>query len=117
MNNRKEEEQPPLFDSGLIVATPGALKALEEAKQQPGEILARHLHGDWGDLEDEDKKENELSVAHGFRILSAYRLTTGVKVWLITEADRSATTIKKLISWHLLLIVKRIHCAHIIYAC
>jgi len=49
--------------------------------------------GDWGDLEDEDKKENELFVKEGLRILSAYNLETGVKVWVITEWDRSVTTI------------------------
>ena len=48
--------------------------------------------GDWGDVPDEDKEENNLSVYKGFRILSSYRLQTGVKVWVITEADRSATT-------------------------
>ena len=50
------------------------------------------MTGDWGDLEDEDKKENELSVKEGFRILSAYKLETDVKVWVITEWDRSVTT-------------------------
>ena len=51
------------------------------------------MAGDWGYLDDEDKKENELSVKEGFRILSAYKLETGVKVWVITEWDRSVTTI------------------------
>ena len=59
----------------------------------PFELLHRHVTGDWGDLEDEDKKENELSVKEGFRILSAYSLETDVKVWIITEWDRSVTTI------------------------
>jgi hypothetical protein len=49
--------------------------------------------GDWGDLEDEDKKENNFSVELGFRILSVYELETGGKVWVITEYDRSVTTI------------------------
>jgi hypothetical protein len=57
------------------------------------EFLARHVTGDWGDLGDEDKEENELSVEQGFRILSAYKLQGGGKVWVITETDRSATTI------------------------
>jgi hypothetical protein len=56
-------------------------------------FLSRHLLGDWGDLGEEDKKENEFSVLNNFRILSAYTLTTSVKIWIITEADRSATTI------------------------
>ena len=83
----------PLFDLGQVVATPGALQALGEARQGPVEFLARHVTGDWGVVCEEDKAENELSVREGFRILSAYRLRTGVKVWVITEADRSATTL------------------------
>lgn len=66
---------------------------MEEAGQDPAELLSRHVTGDWGEVPDEDKKENELSVEKGFRILSSYELATGEKVWLITEADRSATTI------------------------
>jgi hypothetical protein len=81
------------FVLGQLVATPGALHALEEAGQSPMEFLARHQMGDWGDLGDEDKKENEFSVSRQLRILSAYNLTTGVKIWVITEADRSVTTI------------------------
>jgi hypothetical protein len=81
------------FSLGQIVATPGALDALSQAKQDPLALLARHQAGDWGELSAEDKRENELSLRQGFRILSAYTLTTGVKVWLITEADRSSTTI------------------------
>jgi hypothetical protein len=56
------------------------------------EFLSRHVRGDWGDLSEEDRRENDLSVRQGFRILSAYNLRTGVKIWIITEADRSATT-------------------------
>jgi len=82
-----------LFKLGQIMATPGALKALEEAGQTPWEFLARHQAGDWGDLGEEDRRENELSVREGFRILSAYHTKRGVKLWVITEADRSATTI------------------------
>lgn len=82
----------PLFDLGQIVATPGALAALEEAGVQPLALLARHVNGDWGELDDHDKAENEYSVKHGLRILSAYPLPTGERIWIITEADRSATT-------------------------
>ena len=89
----RENEPKPLFNLGQIVGTPGALIAMEEAKLPPVELLLRHVTGDWGDLDDEDKKENELSVREGFRILSAYKLETGVKVWVITEWDRSVTTI------------------------
>jgi hypothetical protein len=78
---------------GQTLATPGALEALEQAGQDPAELLVRHQGGDWGDLDAEDKQENELSLKQGFRLLSAYHLSTGVKVWVITESDRSATTI------------------------
>ena len=78
---------------GHVVATPGALEALQEAGQGALEFIRRHVTGDWGDLSAEDKAENELSVREGFRILSAYTLKSGVKIWLISEADRSATTI------------------------
>ena len=82
-----------LFELGRIVATPGALRALEAAEQLPAEFLDRHVTGDWGDLDDEDKQENEFSIQNGFRILSAYTTSAGDKIWIITEADRSATTL------------------------
>jgi hypothetical protein len=81
------------FALGQILATPGALKALEESSQSPAEFLARHASADWGEVDAEDAKENELSVEQGFRILSAYRTSKGVRLWIITEADRSATTV------------------------
>jgi len=81
------------FDLGQLLATPGALRALEEAEQDPLGFLIRHVTGDWGDLDEEDKAENELSLRQGLRLLSAYHLSTGVKIWVITERDRSATTI------------------------
>lgn len=78
---------------GQIVATPGALAALGESGEQPSEFLSRHEAGDWGDLCIEDRMENEFSVAHGFRILSSYSLRNGTVIWIITEADRSATAL------------------------
>jgi hypothetical protein len=81
------------FPLGRVVATPGALRALEEANQNPFEFLARHQAGDWGELCEQDKRENEFSVVNGFRILSAYRTRNNTKIWVITEADRSATTL------------------------
>jgi hypothetical protein len=81
------------FFMGRVVATPGALKALEEANQNPLEFLERHQAGDWGELCEEDIRENEFSVLNGFRILSAYRTRNDVKIWVITEADRSVTTL------------------------
>ena len=82
-----------LFSLGQTVATPGALQALEEIGQSAGEFLVRHARGDWGCLCDEDKQTNDEAVADDLRILSAYRLNDGTKIWIITEADRSSTTI------------------------
>ena len=93
VEEREQDNNPePLFSLGQVVATPGALQALQDAEQNPAELLRRHVSGDWGDLGEEDKEENELSVEKGYRIFSAYELTAGVKIWLITESDRSATT-------------------------
>jgi hypothetical protein len=57
----------------------------------PASLLARHLAGDWGELDPEDVRENEFSLTNGFRLLSAYRLSNGTKIWIITEADGSST--------------------------
>ena len=81
------------FNLGQLVATPGALAALEQAGQDANDFVLRHASGDWGDLSDDDRKENEFSLLHEFRLLSAYTLRNGVKLWVITEADRSATTV------------------------
>ena len=95
MQARKAHEQVPAtkFELGQLVATPGALAALEESGESPGAFLTRHAAGDWGDLSEEDRKENEFSSAHGFRLLSSYCLRNGTKLWIISEADRSATTL------------------------
>jgi hypothetical protein len=79
----------PLFPLGQIVATPGALGL--GVNFYP--YLHRHRCGDWGELGNEDKAENDFSVAHDLRILSAYHTPDGVKFWIITEADRSVTTV------------------------
>jgi hypothetical protein len=81
------------FPLGRIVATPGALAALEEAGESPGIFIKRHVTGDWGEVDQEDRRENECSVEHGFRLLSSYALSNGTKLWIITEADRSSTTL------------------------
>ena len=84
----------PLFPAGQIVATPGALALLGQANKTPLEFLSRHLRGDWGDvLCQDDKTENELSLKQGFRLLSSYKVTETEKLWIITEADRSVTTL------------------------
>jgi len=78
------------LEPGRIVATPGALEVLEDAGVEPHELLRRHLSGDWGELDAHDRRENERSLKHGFRVLSSYPVG-GQKVWVITEADRSST--------------------------
>jgi hypothetical protein len=89
----QETTKATLFPLGQIVATPGAIAALEKAGQQPQEFLSRHVCGQWGDLCEEDRRENQFSLERGFRILSSYRTNAGEKIWLITESDRSVTTI------------------------
>jgi hypothetical protein len=79
------------FEPGRVVATPGALSALEKAEQLPAQFLDRHVNGDWGDVSEQDKQENEISIEQGFRILSAYTTSAGDRIWILTEADRSAT--------------------------
>jgi hypothetical protein len=74
------------LDLGQLVATPGALAALEAARQQPGEFINRHLRGDWGDLDDEDRRLNDEALIDGGRILSSYTTRKGEKLWVITEA-------------------------------
>lgn len=80
------------FNPGQVVATPGALAALEASGDSLLSYLQRHLSGDWGDVAPEDARdENELSLKNDWRLLSAYTLKSGTKIWVITEADRSST--------------------------
>ena len=81
------------FALGRIVATPGALEALEESGETPLDFIKRHVAGDWGEVNAEDREANEQALMHGARLLSAYRTTLNQRLWVITEADRSATTI------------------------
>lgn len=81
------------FSLGRVLATPGALDALATAGVMHTALIFRHVTGDWGDLGEEDKQANEKALRDGSRIFSRYSLLTGVRIWLITEADRSATTI------------------------
>lgn len=82
------------FHFGQLVATPGALAAFNEAKDSLAIYLRRHLAGDWGEVDAEDKATNDRALVEGTRLLSAYTLKDGkTKIWIITEADRSATTI------------------------
>ena len=79
------------FALGRTVITRAALAQLTPA--DVALALSRHARGDWGDVSEEDRRKNELSVREGFRILSVYNSANGRKFWVITEADRSATTI------------------------
>ncbi|MCB5195689.1 hypothetical protein [Deefgea salmonis] len=81
------------FSLGQTVATPSALTALDQAAVNALTLLLRHQTGDWGNLPAEDWQSNEDAVKHGWRILSNYPLTTGERIWIITEADRSSTTL------------------------
>jgi len=81
------------FPLGQVVSTPGALEAMANAGQEGSQLLGRHRSGDWGDVCDSDKQANDRALEAGARILSAYTLTTGTKLWIITEADRSSTCI------------------------
>ena len=89
----------PKFSLGRIVATPAAVEALRESGQSPFEFVARHSSGDWGgDTCPEDAIANEQSLIDGSRLLSVYRTSKGVKLWIITEAaddrgNRSCSTI------------------------
>jgi hypothetical protein len=82
-----------LFPLGRILATPGALDALERRGLKPDPFLARHVSGDWGDLCEEDRQTNNKALLLGYRILSAYPLDETEKLWIITESDRSTTTL------------------------
>jgi hypothetical protein len=82
-----------LFPLGQALLTPGATEALEAAGQPASEFLSRHEQGDWGEVDDFDQKENGLSIYSRCRILSVFHTSKGVKIWVITESDRSATTL------------------------
>jgi hypothetical protein len=83
----------PRLHLGRIVATPGAIEALAKANQDPLQFIIRHIRGDWGEIDPDDVRENEFSLTHRLHLLSAYTTAAGDKLWLITEADRSLTTL------------------------
>ena len=85
----------PAFELGQIVATPGALAALRKSGQQPGEFLTRHVNREWGDLSDEDRKENDYSLEHGFRLLSSYGTNATLT---FTDSPQSTAAVLE-VSW------------------
>jgi hypothetical protein len=80
------ERHRPRFLPGQVVATPGAIEALRASGQDAHVFLSRHLRGDWGDLDDEDRHLNEMALLDGSRLLSAYVTSRGERLWVITEA-------------------------------
>jgi hypothetical protein len=83
---------------GRLLATPDALSALAESGQSPAEFLQRHAAQDWGELCEEDRRLNDLALVQGDRLLSSYRTKKNIVIWVLTESDRSATTILTRIS-------------------
>lgn len=83
----------PLFDLGMLYSTPGASVALEKAHTDLQTVVARHVTGDWSEMAETDQQANRRAVREGRRVFSAYRLSSGVKLWIITDADRSETTL------------------------
>ena len=88
-----DDTETTLLELGVVVATPGASAVLGEAHESADGYLMRHAARDWGEIPPEDWEENEFSIMNELRVLSAYTIRTGEKIWIITEADRSVTTI------------------------
>lgn len=83
----------PLFALGRVVATPFSLAAIEAAQMAPITFIARHQMGDWLEMSGHDAEANRRATEHGGRVFSAFELETGQRIYVITEADRSVTTI------------------------
>lgn len=79
------------FSLGRIVATPNALNHLTQDDIRSG--ISRHQAGDWGDIGEDDRKENDTALRKGTRLLSVYQASNGLKFWIITEGDKSSTTV------------------------
>ena len=94
-NPKSTREQLPiaLFPLGQIVATPGALEILDQYAINAMDLIKRHQSGDWGNVPPSDAEENMRSIKNGWRILSSYAISDDQNLWIITEADRSVTTL------------------------
>jgi len=92
MTTETTKQVEPLFEIGRTVATPGALSTMKNLNIDPITLLRRHIYGDWQDMDEEDQESNREAVNQEARIFSAY-VFGDVKFWVITEADRSSTTI------------------------
>jgi hypothetical protein len=84
---------PPLFMLGRMFVTPGAFRLLDEFNIAPLSLLRRHWSGDWSEMDDHDMHQNYFAIRAELRVLSSYRLSDDYTIWIITEADRSSTTI------------------------
>ena len=98
MIDSNEENIRPPFPLGRVVMTTNLQAKLQGADPACWEaeligLISCHVSGDWGDLNEEDKRQNDQALDRGFRIFSAYETGSGVKIWIITEADRSVTTV------------------------
>lgn len=86
-------QETPRFTLGQVLITPAALALLETHEARPEKYLARHVCGDWSEMEPYDRQVNEDSIADGARVLSSYRVANKDRIWIITESDRAVTTI------------------------
>ena len=91
--NPERSEAAPLFDLGQLLATPGALDELAQSGDRPEPYVRRHVTGDWSEMAPEDQEQNRAAVREGNRVFSSYALRNGHKLWIITEWDRSVTTL------------------------
>lgn len=89
---RQRRTGPARLRLGHTVATPGAIEALTEHGVNSLSLVHRHARGDWGDVDAHDAAANDRAVTEGTRVLSAYETAAG-RIWVITEADRSSTTV------------------------
>lgn len=85
--------QPVALPLGQTVMTRAVAELVYQGRLDPQQYLRRHMFGDWGDLPNVDKRANQLAVRDGERVLSSYQVTPDLTIWIITEADRSATTL------------------------
>lgn len=85
--------QSPRFAPGQIVMTAGGDELVQQGRLNASVYLQRHLSGDRGDLNADDKRLNDAALDHGDRLLSSYQVTPDLKIWIITEWDRSVTTV------------------------
>ena len=88
---KRPQPETNKFSLGEVVATPNALRTVPQAELMAA--VARHHRGDWGEIEPSDKRANDDALAFGGRLFSAYKIRDGTRFWIITEADRSVTTV------------------------